>query len=69
MELTCGLVLQERSGAMGRSTTLCNENDDDDDDNMVAVVSCDAVLHFYISIVWVSGSVLTLVPVVLINTP
>ena len=38
MELTCGLVLQERSGAMGRSTTLCSENDDDDDDNMVAVV-------------------------------
>ena len=54
---------------MRRSTTPCNANDDDDDDNMVAVVSCDAVLHFYISIVWVSIGVLSLVPVVLICPP
>ena len=41
------------SGAMRRQSTLCNENVDDDDDGMVAAVSCDAVLQFYISIVWV----------------
>ena len=47
-------VWARASGATRRSTTLCNANDDADDDNMVAVVSCDAVLHFYISVVCVS---------------